>query len=432
MLIAALAVTVMLASGRAAEAPPADAGPWLVAQLAAAKPGDIIEVPAGEYRGPFVIDRPLYLRARGQAFLIGDGRTHVVAVHAPDVTIEGFDIRNSGLDLAKDQAAIHITGARAVIRDNRISDSLHGIYVRQANGAHIEGNTITGKAWTIELVNPFAAPSASGSGETCEVPLTQDRRGNGIHIWNSTGHVIARNIIRNARDGIYFSFVDQSDVIANDIRNVRYGLHYMYSDDNRFRDNQFHENAAGAALMYSKGIVLERNVFAANRNQRAHGLLLYSVDESIVADNRIVGSTVGLFLEHSLSNTFRSNEITGNHVGIHITNSSDGNVFTENVFARNLHPVETSGETMANQWALAGRGNYWDAAVVLDLDANGVGDTPHRELDLFGAWRRPFPAVGLLSGSPAERLLRLVHARVAMPGMPGISDPAPLVRVRHP
>jgi nitrous oxidase accessory protein len=416
---------------RAADAPPADAGPWLRDRLAGATPGAVIDVPAGTYSGPFVIDRPVILLGHGHAVLVGDGKTHVVAVRAPDVTIDGFEIRNSGLDLAKDHAAIHVTGARAIVRRNRITESLHGVYVRQANDVRIEDNTIFGKTVTIEPVDPFAAPSAAG-GEVCEVTLTQDRRGNGIHVWNSTGQTIAGNVIRQARDGIYFSFADRSDVRGNDVRNVRYGLHYMYSDENRFSENIFLENAAGAALMYSKHIVLERNVFAASRNHRAHGLLLYSVDETRIERNQIIGNTMGLFLEHSLTNVLRGNVIADNHIGIHVTNSSDGNVFTENTFRGNLHPIETSGVTVANTWAADGRGNYWDTAVRLDLDADGIGDTPHRELDLFGEWRRSFPAIGLLAGSPGERLLRFVHARVVLPGVSGITDPSPLLVATRP
>jgi nitrous oxidase accessory protein len=268
MIGARVAVAVVLAlavSGtRAAEAPPVDAGPWLHARLAAARPGEVIDVPPGVYQGPFTISISIHLRGGGRAALVGNGKAHVVSVRAPDVTIEGFEIRNSGLDLGQDQAAVHITSARATVRNNRITESLHGVYVRQANGARIEGNTIIGKAWTLEPVNPFAGASAPGGAEVCEVTLTQDRRGNGVHIWNSSGHLVAGNVIRDTRDGIYFSFVDRSEVRSNDVRNVRYGLHYMYSDENRFEANEFRENAAGAALMYSNGITLTRNVFASS------------------------------------------------------------------------------------------------------------------------------------------------------------------------
>ena len=53
---------------------------WLMAELARAPEGGTIDVPAGVYRGPFVIDRTLRLHAAGAAHLVGDGRTHTVAI----------------------------------------------------------------------------------------------------------------------------------------------------------------------------------------------------------------------------------------------------------------------------------------------------------------------------------------------------------------
>jgi nitrous oxidase accessory protein len=424
----AACAALIVATGAHAGAQTAAGAAWLRERLAAARPGDVIDVPGGDYPGPFVIAVSVHLRGHGRAVLRGNGQTHVISVRASDVVIEGFEIRESGLDLSKDHAAVHVAGARAVVRDNRIVESLHGVYVRQADGARIERNVITGRSRTLERVDPFASPTPGG-GEMCEVTLGQDRRGNGVHIWNSKDHVIAGNVIRDTRDGIYFSFVDRSEVRDNDIAGVRYGLHYMYSDDNRFEGNAFRDSAAGAALMYSKGITLRRNDFVGNRNHRAHGLLMYSVDETDVGDNRISGNTMGLFIEHSQGNRLTHNAVTNNHVGIHISNSSDGNTFADNTFVGNLHPVEASGTNMRNQWAVDGRGNYWDGAVRLDLDGNGIGDVPHRELDLYGELRRPFPAVALLAGSPGERLLRFVHARLALPGLPGVADPAPLLQV---
>ena len=126
------------------------------------------------------------------------------------------------------------------------------------------------------------------------------------------------------------------------------------------------------------------------------------------------------------------NRIERNHIGIHVSDSSDSNRFGGNRFAGNLHTVETSGANAASQWTIDGRGNYWDGAAMLDLDRNGIADVPHRELDLFGGLRRDLPAIGLLGGSPAERLLRFVHTRVALPGLPGIVDRAPLTGAAQP
>ena len=401
---------------------------WLVQMLATAPDGATVDVPAGVYRGPFVVDRPLHLNGHGNAVLLGDGLTHVVAVRAADVQIEGFDIRSSGLDLAQDHAAIHVTGARAVIRHNRITESLHGVYVRQADHARIEQNTIVGKAETLEPVDPFRPGPTPSEAELCEVTLNQNRRGNGVHVWNSKGHVIAGNVIRDTRDGVYFSFVDGSDVRDNDIQGVRYGLHYMYSDENRFEDNVFRDNAAGAALMNSKSIVMRRNQFLANRSHRAYGVLLQTVEDTVLVGNRIAGNSMGVFIENGHGNQLLDNTIVNNHVGVHVSDSADANTFAGNTFAGNLHTVETSGANRSNRWAHDGRGNRWDTAVALDLNRDGVSDLPHRELDLFGETRRALPAIGLLAGSPGERLLRFVHARVPLPGFPAVSDPAPLVK----
>lgn len=405
---------------------------WLRDRLADRSAGPTLVVPAGRYYGPFVIDRSLHLQADGEARLIGDRTTHTVAITAADVTLQGFDISASGLDLAKDQAAVHVTGARAVIVDNHIHDALHGVYVRQADDVRIERNLIVGTERTVEEVDPLATAGTPGAGELCEIDLNQNRRGNGVHVWNSRGHVIAGNTIRHTRDGIYFSFVDGSAVRDNDIAGVRYGLHYMYSDDNQFEGNLFVDNAAGAALMSSKHIVLRRNRFLANQGHRSYGILLQTVDQSTLQGNEIVGNTTGVFIESGNANRLLHNTIARNHIGIHVSDSSDENGFAGNVFLGNLHTVETSGGNRASVWAVDGRGNHWDTAVAIDLDGNGVADVPHRELDLFGRTRREFPVIGLLAGSPGERLLRFVHARLALPGLPTISDPAPLVHRGRP
>jgi nitrous oxidase accessory protein len=424
---AALAALASAPSGATGASEGPDRGAWLQDALAAAPAGAVIDVPPGRYAGPFAIVRPVTLRGHGRAVLVGDGATHVVEVHAADVTIAGFEVRASGTDLGLDHAGIHVTGARAVIRGNTIVDCLHGIYVRHADGVRIEDNVIRGLSQTLEPVDPPENGPKPGEGELCATPLNQNRRGNGVHVWNSAHQLIARNTIRDTRDGIYFSFVTDTDVRENDISRTRYGLHYMYSDDNRFERNRFSDNAAGAALMSSNGLTLKANRFVSNRSHRAYGLLLQTVGDSVIAGNEIAGNTVGLFIENGRGNRFVDNRIAANHVGIHVSDSTDTNTFAGNRFAGNIHPVETTGGNGSNRWAEDGRGNAWEGAAQLDLDGNGIADLPHHELDLFGDLRHTFPPIGLLAGSPGERLLRVVHGRLALPGASGITDPAPIV-----
>ncbi len=403
------------------------AGFDLAARIAAAPSGSVIVVPAGKHRGPFVIDKPLRLRGESGAILEGDGKTSVVEIRAPDVEVAGCVIRHSGTNLLLDQAGVFITGARALVRDNTIVDCLHGIYVKGADDGRLIRNAIRGRAQLETVSDPVVSGLKLSPAEICSSEIEQNQRGNGIHLWKCERLEILGNDIRGTRDGIYFSFANHTRVRGNRISQVRYGLHYMYSNENTFENNLFTDNAAGSALMFSHGIVLRQNRFLGNRSQRAYGLLMHSVDDSTVVDNAIQGNTVGVFLEANSGNRVRDNLIAGNYVGLRISDSSSDNEIAGNRFMGNVHPIETTGANQANRWAMKGRGNYWDDSLRLDLNQDGVADLAHNEVDVFGPWRRTFPAIGLLSRSPGERLVRFIYNRVPVRGLAGIADPDPLV-----
>lgn len=399
-------------------------------RISEAQAGSVIVVEPGEYSGPLVIRKPVKLMGKGRPVIRGDGSGHVVHVLADDVTLEGFRVQGSGMNLDHDDAAIIIEGNRAVIRDNHVADSLHGIYLKKAQGCRIVGNVVEGKTHKIVPVDIFNKHLAPDGAEFCRIDIDQNRRGNGIHLWQSSDTLIANNIIRDTRDGIYFSFSHRSQVQHNRIERVRYGLHYMYSNDNFFDDNVFSENAAGAAIMYSQGVYVRGNRFVSNRGSRAYGLLMQSVDHSRIEANQLTGNTVGIYLENSNANVLLGNTITRNYIGIRLSLTSARNTFSRNVIAYNMHPVETSGNDATNRWQLRGVGNTWQYAEQLDFNLDGIGDLPHRVVDVFGGIRREFPWIALLSNSPAVHLLRYVNQRLPLRAMPGIVDRRPLVSER--
>jgi nitrous oxidase accessory protein len=146
-------------------------------------------------------------------------------------------------------------------------------------------------------------------------------------------------------------------------------------------------------------------------------------------ENRIEGNTVGAFIENSNGNVFVGNTVAANYIGLRLSDSSFDNQFAMNRLGGNIHAVETTGTNASNRWTIEGVGNYWKDALKLDLDRNEIVDVPHRETDLFGPWRRTFPEIGLLSGSPGERAVRFVHSRIHLPGIAGVTDDRPLTRV---
>jgi nitrous oxidase accessory protein len=415
---AILAITLCLALNAGAAT--------LQQRIDAAASHETILIEAGVHAGPIMINKPLVLIGEKDAEIRGNEVGSVVTIAADDVRLSGLRITGSGLQLSEDDAAVFVTGNRAMIENCIIANSLHGIYLKKISGAQILNNRIQGKT----SLTPSSEPVEKGIGtstENCDTTLVSNRRGNGIHQWNCEGNLIRGNEISDTRDGIYFSFTNNSRVENNLVHHVRYGLHYMYSDGNVFENNTFSENAAGAAVMFSKELVVRGNRFINNRGHRAYGLIFQSSDRSTLEGNEITENAVGLSLNQCNANRIVANRVTHNYIGLRIGSNSDDNQFTENVFMQNLHPVETGASDVSGSlWAVNGVGNFWDGSFELDLDRDGVNDLPHRELDLFGVLRRDFPAVAFLSDSPALKLLRFAEERAALPGISYIEDPAPL------
>ena len=407
------------------------AQPSLQVRLDAAAPGDTVVVNDGTHVGPFTIDTPLVLQGRDRPHLQGQDSTHVVTITAPDVTIAGVRITDSGKQLSDDHAGIMVQADRATIRNTRLSDVLHGIYVKGANRTVITETRIEGPPTVSRAV---ASPEAqrhgctAADGPTCAVPLALAQRGNGIHLWNARHSTVTHNVIHHTRDGTYVSHSDHTYAAHNRIHHVRYGLHFMYSDDNTFEHNVFHDNASGSALMFSSGLTARHNVFRNNRSQRGYGLLLQTMEDCRFEDNRLVQNGTGVYLENTTRAVFTGNVIAANYRGLRMTGSSMENEFGRNVIRGNLHTAAVAGVSATNRWQVDGVGNYWGPRGLLDLNADGISELPYRTVDLLGARRETFAYVDLLAASPGLTLLEEALRRVASLDVPTIIDEAPLMR----
>jgi nitrous oxidase accessory protein len=407
------------------------AQPSLQARLNAAAPGDTVVVNGGTHVGPFTIDTPLVLQGRNRPHLQGQNATHVVTIAAPDVTITGVRITDSGKRLSDDHAGILVQANRATIRNIHLADVLHGIYVKGANRTVITETRIEGPPTVAQSVSSPEAQQQgcmTADGSTCAVPLALAQRGNGIHLWNAGHSTVTHNTIHHTRDGTYVSHSDHTYAAHNRIHDVRYGLHFMYSDDNTFEHNVFHDNASGSALMFSSGLTARHNVFRNNRSQRGYGLLLQTMEDCRFENNRLVQNGTGVYLENTTRAVFTGNVIAANYRGLRMTGSSMENEFGRNVIRGNLHTAAVAGVSATNRWQVDGVGNYWGPRGLLDLNADGISELPYRTVDLLGARREAFAYVDLLAASPGLTLLEEALRRVASLDVPTIIDEAPLMR----
>ena len=376
------------------------------AALEAARAGDTVRLGDGVHAGPLLVrvHRVTILGGVG-AVVDGGRRGTTITVAADSVTLEGFTVRHSGRQMDQDDAAVKLARCTGcAVRRLVVREPLHGIYLLESHGIELEANDILGSE-----------------------DLGESARGNGIHLFNSSGNRLVHNRVRATRDGIYFSFASGNLVVGNEVVGARYGLHYMYSDDNRFEDNTFAENAAGAAVMFSKRIVLRRNLFVRHIGYRAYGLLLQTGEDILAEENRFEANLTALFLDGSLRNTFRANRIEGNGIGIDLLASAEQNTFTENVFRDNRTSVRKVLGSGENAWAEDGRGNDWGDPAVFDLDRDGIGDRPYQAGDPFLTLAAARPALEVYGGTLAARALSWAEEAFPVFGIPRVVDSLPLV-----
>jgi nitrous oxidase accessory protein len=306
-----------------------------------------------------------------------------------------------GGDLGKDSSGVHVASRNALIRDCRIERTLFGIYLREADGAVVEGTSIRGIA-------------GKEPGE----------KGSGIHVWNTRGFRLAHNSIADVRDGFYIQSSSGGTIRGNVARDVRYGIHYMFSDDNTFEGNTFENGAAGAALMYSRRIVFRGNRFLHNRGFASVGLLLKACDDVLAEDNLIADNARGVFLEGSYRNTVRRNVIAGSDVAIVLYDSCSLNRFSDNAFLGNMTPLTLVGRRTDTVFD----GNYWSDNDEPDLDGDGRSDRPHRLSSVFDHFRGNLTAADLLTDSLAASALAAAERTLPILQMVGAEDRSPRVR----
>jgi nitrous oxidase accessory protein len=367
-----------------------------------AAPGERLVVPPGTYQGDLVIDRPVHLVGRGLPLLLGSGQGSVVSVRADGVTIEGVAIDGrGGGDLGDDASGIHVASKRVTVRGCRISNTLFGVYLREADGATVTDCVIRGI--------PGKAPGEKGSG---------------IHVWNTQGFTLTGNEIVDVRDGFYIQSSSHGVIRSNVARDLRYGLHYMFSDDNQFEGNLFENGAAGTALMYSKRIVFRRNRFLHNRGFASVGLLFKACDDVVAEDNVVADNARGVFLEGSYRNVFRRNLIASSDVAVVLYDSDGGHRFEENSFVANLSPLLLVGKRTDTRF----EGNFWSDNDEPDLDGDGISDRPYHLVNVFDHLRGNLSAADLMTRSFAAGAIAAAERAFPIVAPVAVVDQRPLAR----
>ncbi len=376
----------------------------LARAIATAQPGDTLRLQSGVHQGGVVIDRSLALIGQDGAEVKGPGAGTVITVEAPDVRISGLTVSGSGSSHETLDSGIKLTkkAQRAQVAGNTVTGNLHGIDIHGARDALVSGNTITGRRGK-----------------------RMNQRGNGIYVWNAPGATVAGNTVRYGRDGIFVNTSHHNTFRDNTFSDLRFAVHYMHANDSTVSGNVSRNNHLGYALMFSSRLKVQGN---SSTGDRDHGIMLNYANDALVEGNVVRnGGRKCLFMYNANKNVIRGNRFESCPIGIHFTAGSERNAFSGNAFIANRTQVKYVG-SRNHEWSAEGRGNYWSDHASFDLNGDGLADQAFRPNDRMDEVLWTQPAARWLLGSPAMQLLRWAQREfpALLPG--GVIDSAPLMR----
>jgi len=365
--------------------------------------GSTLILQAGNYSGPVLINKSMTIVGEGKSIVDGGKQGRVITIDAPDVTIRGIHVQNSGDSLATEDSGIFVTqqGDQVVIEGNYLQDNLIGINLKGPDRALVRNNTIYGS----------------------QDPHMNDR-GNGVQIWNSPGSLVEDNQLYLGRDGIFITTSKDNIFRNNRFENMRFAIHYMYTNHSEISGNISIGNHSAYALMYSDHLRVFNNLSDAARDR---GLFLNFVNYSDLRENTVQGgSEKCVFIYNANSNHFGGNHFEGCDIGIHFTAGSEKNVIAGNSFVGNRTQVKYVG-TRHIEWSADGQGNYWSDNPAFDLNNDGIADRVYHPNDLVDqiVWR--YPLAKLLLNSPSTQLLRWAQSEFPSLHPGGVTDSAALM-----
>ncbi len=375
----------------------------LQAAINNAAPGDIVVLAPGTYHGSVLIaTSKLTLCGKNGAIIDGNGVGHAITLAAPEITIRGLIVRNSGRDILAKDAGVFIgnDAPGAKITDNHFVDNAVGVFLDNASAILVQHNLFEGLQ-----------------------KLRMSERGPGVAVYGTRDARILDNEFRYGRDGIFAVTSANLTIGGNRLRDLRFAVHFMYSNASTVFENTSVGNDIGYAMMYSDHLELRDNV---SDNDHDHGMLFNYANYSNVVKNVVLGSDKCVFIYNANKNRFVGNWFERCGIGIHFTAGSEGNSITGNAFIDNRNQVKYVG-TRYLDWAENGRGNYWSDNPAFDLQGRGIADTAYRPNDIVDqvVWRAP--AAKLLLNSPAVEVLRWAQATFPALHPGGVIDSAPLM-----
>ncbi|MGE7920105.1 right-handed parallel beta-helix repeat-containing protein [Viridibacillus sp. NPDC093762] len=332
--------------------------------------GSVLELEDGVYTGQITITKPITLRGSKHTMLEGSGKEPLLKIeNVQNVTLEN----------------IHITDAHVgIVVKNTSQVNLNNVQLRNVwSGVQIYNSKHV-------VVNNLKIKGINGH---------YSKKGNGLDVFNSNDLTISNNKVQDVQDGFYIEKAQAIKLTDNAIKNSRYGIHFMYTEDAIAEQNDFNQNVTGIMLMMTEDTQLQNNHVTEQNGLNGSGMVLFEAKNIDVLSNHFQNNRTALSTQKLTTSTVEYNTFQMNQTAIELLRSNKENTVYANDFVGNIVNLRSDGTSSSISH------NYYDDYDGIDIDDNGIGDSPYVALQSFGQWMVRKPSYQYFIESPSVVLL---------------------------
>ena len=259
----------------------------------------------------------------------------VILINCNNITVQNQKISNT------DQGIQLLYTHNCSISDNKIFDNPFAISITDSSNNSITNNNIYScSKHGIRLM-------CSDKNFLKDNFLSNNH--NSIDIYKSKNNIVKDNNIWNNDKGVFINGHSSiNTIIDNKIWNNYYGIHLTDSNENIIVDNSINSNDDGIHLWYSD-------------------------NNSFIGNNFFLNDDAGIELSYSNNNTIIGNNFSNKYYGLHM--GGYNNTIYHNNFINHHNTVDFYNNTWDNGYPSGG--NFWHDYNGMDIDGDGIGDTPY-------------------------------------------------------